>query len=140
MFVSSNKVFRFTKAPKGYWKEQSNRVQFIESLKNALNLQDKSDWSNYVTVEDIIEQGGAGMLKYYHGLNNLLHSFNSSHQQGQRRWRDIRPDERKAQISLHRVVQSVFEGLETISNYQMRIIGQRCFELDVFIPSLNLYF
>ena len=50
--------------PSRYWKNKENLLNFINLLKEKLNLNTFSDW-NSITINDIKKFGGIGLLKYY---------------------------------------------------------------------------
>ena len=50
--------------PIGYWKDKNNIVDFLENLKEKLNIISPSDWNN-LSREHIISNGGATLLHIY---------------------------------------------------------------------------
>jgi hypothetical protein len=46
----------------------------------------------------------------------------------------------KAQTILQQLVEKIFINHAIVTNYRFHVDGQRPFELDVYIPSLNLAF
>ena len=60
----------FTKANKGFWADMINQRQFFESIAQELRIEKADDWYR-VTLNDIHERGGGGMLAAFYG-NSLL--------------------------------------------------------------------
>ena len=52
------------KKPSNYWKKQENIDEFLNNLKNNLNLNTINDW-NSITKKEIKEYGGIGLLNNY---------------------------------------------------------------------------
>jgi hypothetical protein len=100
-----------------------------------LELRNENNWKSYVTVTDVLSHGGRGLFNHYSGINEMfLNTANSS-----KYWNNQKPEERKGQSWLQRLVQAVYQTPPVI-NYQLKSSGQRPFELDVYIPELSLAF
>ena len=54
----------FVKKPKGYWNDSTNIRQFLEVLKNKLNLKTPNDWK-LITQKQILSFGGSRLLSKY---------------------------------------------------------------------------
>jgi hypothetical protein len=52
--------------PPNYWKDLENQRTFFDGLASQLRITHPDDWSKY-TAEDIIQQGGSFIRRYYNG-------------------------------------------------------------------------
>lgn len=60
-------LWRFGRVPKGFWETGANQREFFDWLGQQLGYKELDDWYN-VTVEEIYELGGQGLLKdHYNG-------------------------------------------------------------------------
>jgi hypothetical protein len=60
--------WKFTKAPRGWWKDTANHKVFLDAVAKNLNLSSMEDWYS-VQFSDIQEQGGSRLLvEFYSGL------------------------------------------------------------------------
>jgi hypothetical protein len=118
-------------------------VEFLETLKNTLHLQNEKEWMKFITYKDIVKNGGEGLLRRFGSINNLHKSIPELYMNHDsislRTWSHIKVIERKGQSMLSQLVESIFP-LPWIGNYPLPVEGQRPFELDVYIPSLHLAF
>jgi hypothetical protein len=130
---------------RGFWQDTSNQVQFLETLRDTLNLQNEKNWIQYITSRDIINNGGSGLLAHFKGYTNLLRTLapaplDTTPTKQKPAWSYVQIQERKGQSRLHQLVKSIFPDEEIVSNYQLHLQGIRPMELDVYIPSLSLAF
>lgn len=58
----------FPQVPRLYWRSMENRRKFLDEIAIKHNVKKLSDWGK-VTISQIRQFGGAGLLKYY---NNSL--------------------------------------------------------------------
>lgn len=57
-------LFRFTSAPKNFWADKKNRLDFIETLGKDMNIKRYQDWYR-VTKADIFRSGGKSLVENY---------------------------------------------------------------------------
>jgi hypothetical protein len=58
------KGFMFTKAPSGYWDNDSNIIQYLHYLGNIIGVSSNDDWYN-VSLHDFINNKGSGLIDKY---------------------------------------------------------------------------
>lgn len=54
----------FSKLPQRFWKDETNQRNFLHDLAKKYNLSKPSNWDS-ITIANIIEQGGSGLLKQH---------------------------------------------------------------------------
>ena len=52
--------------PQGYWKNKENQRKLFDSLQKRFDIQYPKEWGR-VTLQQVIEAGGTGLLHYYQG-------------------------------------------------------------------------
>jgi len=71
--------FRIPTVSSGYWSDINNQKKFLENVGAQLNVRTLNDWGN-VTLSQIMEHGGHGLLKQYSGsLFQALQSIYPRH-------------------------------------------------------------
>src|ERR1700722_3211815 len=64
----------------GYWDNEENQLKFLNELGKQLEFNQMNDWYN-ITVKDINENGGSGLLdKYGNSPSKLIMSIYSNHE------------------------------------------------------------
>ena len=58
------KPWKFSHAPKGYWKDVSNRKEYLEDLALKLGYKDMKDWYK-INQQEFINYDGGGLLKTF---------------------------------------------------------------------------
>jgi len=120
-----------------------NQREFFDEIKKKLDVKNPMDWMN-VTVDDILRNGGWGLLSRYGGsLQRALKSIYPD-----MTW-DKTPDanlswkRKKSEGNLFRVMQGLFpKNSDVHSNYVHPSFtfseSKKAMTFDIFIPSLKL--
>ena len=58
------KPWLFAHVPRNFWSKESNRREFMDWLGKQLGYEKKEDWYR-VSIKDIVDNGGYGVLGYY---------------------------------------------------------------------------
>ena len=123
--------YQFTKPisykSKGYWKKEINVRNFLEKLKEKLNLQTIDSW-NSITVKDIYQNGGDGLLHFYSmyelksiGCPEGKNVFSESKSQGF--WNNQQNIENFIQVIKERLQLNTPEDWNSITSNQVIEIG-----------------
>jgi hypothetical protein len=73
-FTQRNPKFTSRNKPAGYWNSKDNQRNFLDTLAKQLNFKQQDDWYK-VTIRQILENGGGGLLtKYGYSLSRLITS------------------------------------------------------------------
>lgn len=64
-------LWKFKQVPRGYWEDTQNRKGFFDRLFKTLGYQTMEDWYK-VTQEDIIKNGGIGVISTYYNSSPSL--------------------------------------------------------------------
>lgn len=65
----------FRCSPK-YWFLKENQRKFLEQLRAAKNILQNSQWGN-LTIDEVIENGGSGLLNQYGG--SIFHALKENY-------------------------------------------------------------
>ena len=63
--------WKSVRKPRGFWISIENQLAFMNDLKEKLKLNSIEDWKN-VTSEEIVSNGGSGLLNHYNNNLQLL--------------------------------------------------------------------
>ena len=127
-------IFDSEYKPVGYWNEEQNIKEFLDELKEKLNLNTVKDWSR-VSKHQIISQGGRGLtLKFpLHEIIQMNHND------------FVKPMERASKRSSQRwlflQIQKLFPGEEIVEDYFHDQISREngfSVQFDIFLVKRNI--
>jgi hypothetical protein len=129
-------LWRFDKAPNGFWKEKGNIMDYLEWLAEVLNIHKKEDWYS-VSCEQILSLKGKTLMQTHGGLIPLLGRLFPD-----QFTRTPAPIFSKIQMHLFKALQILFPGEPIKLNFRDSGLNfsatKNSMELDVFLPSLQL--
>lgn len=72
-------LWRFQIVPSGFWDKKENRRQFMDSVSKQMGFKEMDGWY-HVTLQDIRQHGGAGLLlRWYDSVSQLLRAVYPKH-------------------------------------------------------------
>eukprot|EP01114_Cavostelium_apophysatum_P021400 TRINITY_DN7453_c0_g1_i1.p1 TRINITY_DN7453_c0_g1~~TRINITY_DN7453_c0_g1_i1.p1 ORF type:complete len:488 (-),score=137.23 TRINITY_DN7453_c0_g1_i1:47-1510(-) len=126
----------------GFWDKDSNVLDFLDSLREQLQIETLDDWFS-VSVEEVQLLGGATLLAKHNGLYGLLSRYYPNHN-----WtkptNNFHKDPSKLHSYLHRVVMNLFPpNQDVFVNYSHPMLRyddekRSPVEFDIYLPQLRL--
>lgn len=125
------------RVPRHYWDDPEHARSFLAKAEAQLRIEEPEDWYR-VSLQQLQELGGGGLIVRYGGLYGLLSEFYPDTQ-----WNIHRltmRGKRASQRWLFLEVQRMFPGEEVIEDflYSAERESGLAIEFDVFVPSRNL--
>ena len=131
------------RVPHNYWNKKSNRLQFLEYLKNKYQIEENEDWFRKITGRIIYEEGGKTLRQKYRSISNILKSVYSNIN-----WNDISLSPNLYELKCSKPHLNLIKQLQNLNisedikiNYKHPILKhstQYPIEFDIFIPSLQI--
>ena len=131
------------RVPPNYWNKKSNRIQFLEYLKNKYQIEENEEWFRKITGRIIYEEGGITLRKRYGSMIGILKSVYSNIN-----WKETSLSPNLYQINCSKPHLNLIKQLEILNiskeikiNYQhptLKHSTQFPIEFDIFIPSLQM--
>jgi len=92
-------VWKFSQnVPSNYWNNKNNQLKFLNELGKQLGFNQMNDWYN-ITVKDIKENGGSGLLnKYGNSPSKLIMTIYSNHEWKQSNFKN-NPSKKRRKIA-----------------------------------------
>ena len=130
------------KIPKNYWGDINNVYLFLENeCKNKFSIKTNDDWYRLSLNQLRMIQGGGNLINRFGSMYEVLKTAYPNITWDEEKF--TRRDKKSSQRLLFLHLQSIFPTYEIIEDFKHPSLFQQqqdSFELDIFIPLLNLAF